>query len=229
MTRRRREFELSDLTQTQRRTLARISRTNINARRGDDWVSTSEGLHKGSLAALERLGIVEYDRYLGRAKTRPAHFWIVSLCRQAIEHGTCATCSDPLGGPDARGWMGDGAYHYECARAVFGDEFRQTVTLTTVEVSGAGQSYKLLEVSKVGLSVHLAGPGKTGGTGPCICGFDRHASTEDGRHLHGFSVGGGVTGPGYDHQVCVDCARLAGDAPLHGIHANLFRLEGARQ
>lgn len=59
-------------------------------------------------------------------------------------------------------------------------------------------------------------------TGPCLCGFDRFARDEMGRWVVGFSVGGGVTGPGYTHRPCDECKRLAGDRPIRGTHAALF-------
>lgn len=96
-----------------------------------------------------------------------------------------------------------------------------SATLTTVECSIPGQRYTLLE-SGPRLTLHLAGPAPLGGTGPCICGFDRHARDENGRSIVGFSVGGGVTGPGVQHLVCADCASLAGDRPIRGTNAALF-------
>lgn len=88
-------------------------------------------------------------------------------------------------------------------------------TLTTIECSQPGARYTLFE-SGPRLIVHLAGPGETGGTGPCICGFDRHAAKV------GFSVGGGVTGPGVKHDVCAVCARMSDGRPISGVHAGLF-------
>lgn len=88
-------------------------------------------------------------------------------------------------------------------------------TLTTVETSMPGERYSLLE-SGPNLSLHLAGPAKTGGTGPCICGFDRFARGV------GFSVGGGTYGPGVNHDVCPECARLAAGRPIRGTNAALF-------
>lgn len=89
------------------------------------------------------------------------------------------------------------------------------MALTTIECSDPGARYTLMEAGPR-LTVHLAGPGKTGGTGPCICGFDRHAKGI------GFSVGGGWSGPGSNPRACAECARLAGDNPIHGIHRDLF-------
>ena len=94
-------------------------------------------------------------------------------------------------------------------------------SLITVEVSMPDDRYTLLD-SGSRLAVHLAGPGKTGGTGPCICGFDRFARGDDGQMLHGFSVGGGVTGPGVTHDVCAECRALVGDSHIRGTHAHLF-------
>jgi hypothetical protein len=87
--------------------------------------------------------------------------------------------------------------------------------LTTIECSRSGDAYTLFK-SGTDLDVHLAGPGKRGGTGPILCGFDRFARDV------GFSVGGGVTGPGYRHHPCVKCAELAGGRSVSGTHKSLF-------
>lgn len=94
-------------------------------------------------------------------------------------------------------------------------------TLTTIECSMPGDAYGLLPFSGRRYVVHLAGPTKHG-TGPCICGFDRHARDEAGRHIVGFNVAGGVSRTGNSHLACDDCARLAGDAAIRGMHAGLF-------
>ena len=95
-----------------------------------------------------------------------------------------------------------------------------TETLTTVETSAPGERYALLETGP-NLSLHLAAP-SVYGTGPCICGFDRHARDEHGRSLVGFSVGGGTYGPGVKHAVCQECARLIDGRPIKGTNASLF-------
>lgn len=84
--------------------------------------------------------------------------------------------------------------------------------LTTIECSVPGVKH---------LDVHLAGPGETGGTGPCLCGFDRHQRV-DGKSVIGFSVGGGVTGPSVDLRPCQPCAELADGRTISGIHKTLF-------
>lgn len=94
------------------------------------------------------------------------------------------------------------------------------MSLITIEVCGPGQRYTLFETGP-DLTVHLAGPGASGGIGPCICGFDRHARGADGRSLYGFSVGGGVT-PATTHKRCPDCARLVDGQSINGVHAGLF-------
>lgn len=86
------------------------------------------------------------------------------------------------------------------------------MSLVTIECARPGARYTLFESGPC--VIHLAGPGANGGTGPCICGFDR---TEVG-----FSVGGGTTDPGVLHEVCAECARLAGDQPIRGLRAALF-------
>lgn len=91
--------------------------------------------------------------------------------------------------------------------------------LITIEVSKPGDPYTLFTSGRV-LDVHLAGPTERGGTGPCLCGFDRFANNV------GFSVGGGVTGPGYHHNACGECAALAAGRAVSGTHRNLFTTEG---
>ncbi|MEC5149179.1 hypothetical protein [Cryobacterium sp. GrIS_2_6] len=103
---------------------------------------------------------------------------------------------------------------------------KEDESLITIECSQPGGAYTLFS-SSPRLKVHLAGPAESGGTGPCICGFDRHARDENGRHLVGFSVGGGMTGPRVNHEVCSDCARLAGDSAIRGTHADLFAKHAA--
>lgn len=100
-----------------------------------------------------------------------------------------------------------------------------TETLTTVETSGPGESYTLFSTGPT-LSLHLAAPSGSG-TGPCLCGFDRHARDENGQGIIGFSVGGGMTGPGVTHIVCGECESLAGGRPIRGTNANLFTATAA--
>lgn len=97
-------------------------------------------------------------------------------------------------------------------------------TLTTIETSIPGARHSLFETGP-GLILHLAAP-RGQGTGPCICGFDRFARDENGRWIVGFSVGGGTSGPGVHHDVCQECARLAGGRPIKGTNAALFDLGG---
>ncbi|MCZ4066487.1 hypothetical protein O1W71_02235 [Microbacterium sp. H37-C3] len=96
------------------------------------------------------------------------------------------------------------------------------MTLTTIETTTPGAKYTLFETSGV-LTVHLAGPGKTGGTGAILCGFDRFQRDENGRWMIGFSVGGGTTGPGTHHRVCKACAERAGEETIRGTHQGLFQ------
>lgn len=100
-------------------------------------------------------------------------------------------------------------------------------TLTTVPCSMPGDSYRLFERPPREFTVHLAGPGEHGGTGPCICGFDRFAR-KDGHYVVGFSVGGGFSGPGFIQRACAECARLVGDATIRGMHAALFETQVRR-
>ena len=94
-------------------------------------------------------------------------------------------------------------------------------TLTTVETSGPGERYSLLD-SGPNLSLHLAAPSEHG-IGPCICGFDRFARNEQGRMIFGFSVGGGTYGPNVKHNVCQECALLIDERPITGTNAHLFK------
>lgn len=87
--------------------------------------------------------------------------------------------------------------------------------LTTIECSRPGDAYTLMEAG-VHLDVHLAGPGERSGTGPILCGFDLFQ-----RDI-GFSVGGGITGPGYNHHPCAECIALIGDREITGTHKGLF-------
>jgi hypothetical protein len=87
--------------------------------------------------------------------------------------------------------------------------------LVTIETSRPGDPYTLF-ASGPTLNLHLAGPGEHGGTGPCLCGFDRHASGV------GFSVGGGTDGPSTTHVVCRTCADLGRGAHITGTHARHF-------
>jgi hypothetical protein len=97
--------------------------------------------------------------------------------------------------------------------------------LVTIECSRPGDTYTPFE-SGTHLDVHLAGPGATGGTGAILCGFDRFARDEEGRIAVGFSVGGGVTGPGYKHHPCPDCASLVHGRSVAGTHKCLFTEPG---
>lgn len=93
--------------------------------------------------------------------------------------------------------------------------------VTTIECSRPGQAYRLMEGGRL-LEVHVAA-GRGGGTGPCLCGFDRHAAQV------GFSVGGGVNGPEFRHEVCQRCAELAIGRPVHGLHAHRFAAQASGQ
>lgn len=91
-------------------------------------------------------------------------------------------------------------------------------SVITIECSRPGDAYTMFK-SGTELDVHLAAPAKRGGTGPCLCGFDRFGTDI------GFSVGGGVTGPGYQHHPCMECAALVDGREIVGTHAGLFTAE----
>lgn len=100
------------------------------------------------------------------------------------------------------------------------------MSLVTIEVSKPFETYTVFKAG-TDLFVHLAGPSESGGTGPCLCGFDRHARDEKGYHYIGFSVGGGVTGPGYRHHPCPECTALIDGRDIYGTHRELFTTGGA--
>lgn len=88
-------------------------------------------------------------------------------------------------------------------------------SLVTIECGRPGDAYTLFQHGNV-LDVHLARPGEYGGTGPCLCGFNRHKAKV------GFAVGGGVTGPNVLHEICRECADLANGREITGLHKKLF-------
>lgn len=57
-----------------------------------------------------------------------------------------------------------------------------------------------------GYAVHLVRSTGSGTPGPTLCGIDRFA-----QDTPGWSVGGGVTGPGITHTPCPRCAQVARD------------------
>jgi hypothetical protein len=91
--------------------------------------------------------------------------------------------------------------------------------LVTIECARPGEVYLLFKHGP-NLSVHLAPvlSGRFGGTGACLCGYDRFGS--------GFSVGGGYSGPDIHHDVCGPCLKAAPEgSPIIGMHADLFKQE----
>lgn len=82
-------------------------------------------------------------------------------------------------------------------------------SVITIECSRPGEVYTMFE-SGTALDVHLAAPANGGGIGPCLCGFDRFGPDI------GFSVGGGVTGPGYQHNPCMECLALVDGRSITG-------------
>lgn len=63
--------------------------------------------------------------------------------------------------------------------------------------------------------IHLVRSARRGSPGPTLCGIDRF-----GGDVPGWSLGGGVTGPGYEHVPCPGCAAAARKQfpglPVHG-------------
>lgn len=90
------------------------------------------------------------------------------------------------------------------------------MTLTTLQFAWGG----LLDSKAVG-DIHLVAPSERGGYGPILCGIDRFAEDSPG-----FSIGGGLSGPGGDvtcFSPCTGCSELArSEYPEHGIHG-MFR------
>lgn len=78
-------IEETDLTASQRRVLSIMSRVNLQDGTYAGWVAQSEGLDKNSLYALERRGVVDYDRYLNRARVRNRFVPLATACREAVE------------------------------------------------------------------------------------------------------------------------------------------------
>lgn len=96
------------------------------------------------------------------------------------------------------------------------------MSVVTVETSEPKQGYTLFGSPNTPMIIHLAGGAANSGTGPCLCGFDRHARDEEGNHLYGFSVGGGTSGGNTTHRLCYECLVAAGDSPRRGTNAHLF-------
>lgn len=72
-------------------------------------------------------------------------------------------------------------------------------------------------------ATHLA-PTIATGTGAILCGIDRHAKTmADGTRIPGWSVGGGVSGPGIKVIRCEACAaRRDPSLKVSGLNASIF-------
>lgn len=60
--------------------------------------------------------------------------------------------------------------------------------------------------------------------GPILCGINRHASmTSDGRPTPGWSLGGGLSGPGIAVRVCEPCSTVRDRTlQIHGLNADAF-------
>jgi hypothetical protein len=77
---------MSDLTASQRRVLSIMSRANLNDSTYAGWVDQlRERLDKNSLYALERRGMVIYDRHQGTARLRTPFVALATACREAAE------------------------------------------------------------------------------------------------------------------------------------------------
>lgn len=101
-------------------------------------------------------------------------------------------------------------------------------SVVTIQCSRRGHPYALImdePVDSSAYDVHLAGPSRHG-TGPILCGLDRFARGDDGRWSIGFSVGGGVDGPGVRNVPCKECRSMAGTARIRGMLASVFDSDG---
>lgn len=76
------------------------------------------------------------------------------------------------------------------------------VALSTLQFTHGG----LLDATRTDNLVHLVRAHRTGTPGPTLCGIDRFAPTTPG-----WSVGGGVDGPGMVHTPCPGCVTVARD------------------
>lgn len=75
------------------------------------------------------------------------------------------------------------------------------VGLVTLQFASGG----LFDAEPVdGRAVHLVMAAKTGTPGPTLCGIDRFH-----KDSAGWSVGGGISGPGIEHKPCQGCADAA--------------------
>jgi hypothetical protein len=78
---------------------------------------------------------------------------------------------------------------------------QEIVGLTTLQFANGG----MFTAEPADGLVHLVRTNKRAGTpGPTLCGIDRFAPGSPG-----WSVGGGVTGPGYVHVPCDGCVEVA--------------------
>jgi hypothetical protein len=93
--------------------------------------------------------------------------------------------------------------------------------LVTCQMAWGG----LFDAKPVG-NVHLVRSAPCGTPGPTLCGVDRF-----GQNAPGWSIGGGVDGPGMVHTPCTDCARVAREdfpgLPVHGMAALVAPLVAA--
>lgn len=76
----------------------------------------------------------------------------------------------------------------------------------------------LFDFTPASHDIHLAAPLESGGTGPALCGIDRHA-----KGMPGWSLGGGVSDP--EAQACPKCLAVHDGTPVHGMFGSLFAPE----
>ena len=83
----------------------------------------------------------------------------------------------------------------------------------------------LIGAKPVGTHIHLVRSTSHGTPGPTLCNLDRfHPDSA------GWSVGGGLSGPGLEFTACPACvsgAATYGGLPIGGMFASLFRKAGS--
>ena len=93
----------------------------------------------------------------------------------------------------------------------------EVIALSTLQFSWGG----LFDSCPADGKAHLVRATKSGTPGPTLCGIDRFA-----KDAPGWSVGGGISGPGITHTPCAGCAaearRTFPTLPITGMAAERF-------
>lgn len=134
---------------------------------------------------------------------------------------------NPCGHVETTQAMREEARAFAAARGPVTGDGRLVVKLSTLQWSVGG----LFDSKTVpGWDVCLVTAVERGGTpGPTLCGIDRFRKDPP---VPGWSVGGGVRGPGIENKACKGCAAVARekypDLPVYGTFSGLFTHEAAR-